>query len=219
MPSREPQAEPRRRRRDRDALVALARNAVHAGALVFAAFWLMATSTVEDSGWICYQGVEPADVLRVEAGRSAGAATTTCGGIDGLMDGAILLIQLGAAAQQTTCNSFSTLTLSGTAGVTLTSDEGAAQRNELVFATGTFQSQAVPGCRGTWRLTLAPVADPLAGPILSPLDASPTQPWVVTRSIVEMSGGACAALFPTSGRQPAICKDTFEVASISKGTP
>lgn len=193
------------------------RRAAHAGALVFSAFWLMATSYAPNSRE-CYTGLNQGSVVRVVLGPSE-SSRPSCAGADGLKDGATLELHLVQAQSFEGCRPYTTQSLSGLDGVTLQPSVSTPMNDELTAAQGTFQSSEVAACKGRWQLTLEPVEVPEEGQVISPLDAGPNHEWKLTRFIGETSSGACAPLF--SGPRPGVagwCDDTFAVQSITKVT-
>jgi hypothetical protein len=193
------------------------RRAAHAGALVFSAFWLMATSYAPMPRE-CYTGLDQGAVVRVLLGP-AETARPSCAGADGLKEGATLELHLVQAQSFEGCRPYATQAISGPDGVTLQPGVGMRVDDELTVAQGTFQPSEVAGCNGTWRMSLEPVDVPEEGKLISPLDAGPTQKWKLTRFIGETSSGSCAPLLsaPRAG-QGAMCEDTFAVKSITKVT-
>lgn len=193
------------------------RRAGHAGALVFSAFWLMATSYAPASRE-CYTGLDQGSVVRVVLGPIE-SSRPSCAGADGLKDGATFDLHLVQVQSFEGCRPYTTQSLSGLDEVTFIPNVTLPMNDELTVAQGTFQSSEVAACKGSWHLTLGPVEVPAEGQVISPLDAGPNHEWRLTRFISETSGGACAPLF--SGPRPgvgAFCEDTFTVQSITKVT-
>lgn len=193
----------------------------HGATLTFAAFWLMATSAVPPPARDCYTGIAPKTTLRVALGPSANQRPApSCGGIDGLASGGTLEISVAQGPIPASgCRGYPTQSIDGTKGVELVPGANVHDFDSFTTAVGTFTSPAGDGCLGQWNLTLKPREVPPIGQVISPLDAGPTQKWIVTRSIDEATAGACARYFGSlPDGQPAFCEDEFEVASISEAS-
>src|SRR5947207_15417178 len=101
----------------------------HAAALVFCAFWLVATSAASGPAQVCFTGISNPTKLAVVLGTpSADQATTqvgapSCNGLDGLAPGATIVFILSQGPQPQdvgagTCWGYTTDAVDGTTDVT-----------------------------------------------------------------------------------------------------
>jgi hypothetical protein len=195
----------------------------HTGALVFCAFWLVATSADQPPAIECYAGTSDPTTLQVtlgtpQAGDASAAPSSSCHGLDGLVPGGALALSLsGPGPVENECFTYVTTSMTGVTDVTLTSSGGTFLGPDWAFTevSGSFASSQFSGCTGTWHLALAPMTMPTAGQPISPLDAGQAQPWDLQRAInldhADLCGGALTG--------PAICADLFPVASITQVAP
>jgi len=198
----------------------------HAAALVFTAFWLVATSSDQKPvpARDCFTGIPTPVVLNVVLGAPAppangGTTPPSCQAIDGLAPGVSIVFGLsqGPRPQVTTntCYGYNTDSIVGPTDVTLGMPAPPLQSFSLTVADGEFSSSQLSGCRGSWSMSLRPGASPTG--LISPLDASATNQWYVGRTIDLDDGQSCGALF--SGTGPVLCQDTFPVISITQVSP
>jgi hypothetical protein len=201
----------------------------HVTALVFGAFWLVATSSVQGPAEDCFTGIGNPTTLQfvlgtAEVGDAGTQATApSCQGIDGLAAGdtvVLTLSQQGSRPQNDYgCWAYQTQTIQGATDVTVSSSDPVTDpvTKELTVARGDFSSSTAQGCRGGWELTLGPAFLSDLSKTISPLDASPTQPWRIARSISVDQGQFCGGAFTASG--PVNCEDTFPITSITEVSP
>ena len=201
----------------------------HAAALVFGAFWLVATTSVQGPAQDCFTGISNPTTLQLVLGTpevgDAGTQTAvpSCQGIDGLAAGGTVVLTLsqqGSRPQNDDgCWAYQTQSIQGATDVTVSSSDPVSDpvTKELTIARGEFSSSTAQGCRGGWELTLGPAFISDLKKTLSPLDASPTQPWRITRSIDVEQAQFCDGAFTGSGGIS--CADEFPVTSITQVSP
>lgn len=211
-------------------LLKSAKVVAHAAVLVFCAFWLVATSNPGAPARDCFTGLQNPTKLAVTLGaaRADSGATPSCTGLDGLVPGMTVVLDLsqGPRPQGTSgdCWGYQTDTISGPVDVTLSSLQGRVVLDyfdDLTDAVGTYASSSLEGCRGAWVLVFGPNVQPDKDHLVSPLDqgsdGQPAQPWHIEREInidqAQFCGGAL------SGSGPQACRDSFEVTSISEVVP
>jgi len=198
----------------------------HAAALVFGAFWLVATSADLPPPRECFTGLANPTTIAVVLGTPAADQATTqvgapsCQGLDGLVPGATVVFTLSQeprpqSAGPGACWSYDTLAIDGATGVQLTVRQTPASQG-LTEANGSYVSPAMPSCRGGWTMILKPGGEPAAGHPISPVDSA-NAGWTLQRFIDVDDGQACPGAFTTPG--PAACGDWFPVVSITEVAP
>jgi hypothetical protein len=181
---------------------------VRAAALVFTAFWLIATSSKNEPPRECYTGIGDTALLRVVVGPSQASTAPSCGGADGLVSGATPVFHLVKSKPSDGCIGWETRAVDGVVGVTVPSDfHSGATFFTLVF--GRFTAPQDSACTGEWQIYLQPQTLPPVGQTISPLDAGTAQSWIVHRSIA-FESAACQRLFTGD-----YCQDTFAVDAIT----
>jgi hypothetical protein len=201
------------------------RVAAHAAALVFGSFWLVATSApAPGPPRDCFTGIANPTRLAVVLGpaQASTSVAASCAGLDGLAPDRTIVFDLSQGPRpksQSGCYDYATLALSGTIGVT-TQPEAAAWSggDSLTGVRGAFASLDQPACRADyWWLSLAPVAEPAEGEVISPLDAGSARPWILERSMGIEQAQFCGDLFAAPGAVG--CSDRFSIVSITEVTP
>lgn len=199
--------------------------AAHAAALVFGAFWLVATSApAAGPPRDCFTGIANPTRLEVVLGPAQASTSggPSCAGVDGLAPDRTIVFDLSQGPRpksQYGCYDYETQALSGTIGV-MTQPEAAAWfgENTLTAVRGAFASPDQPACRADyWWLSLAPVTEPEEGEVISPLDAGPAQPWIVERGMGIEQAQFCGDVFANPGVVG--CGDRFSVVSITEVAP
>ena len=202
------------------------KGSAHATALVFGAFWLVATSAATGPAQVCFKGIGNPTKLAVVLGTPRADQETTqvgapsCHGADGLVPGATIIFSLsqGDCPQDVgvgACWGYKTDAFEGATDVTgLTSPEITGQ--DLTVAYGAYSSSQSEGCRGSWTIPFGPNLPPEGTPI-SPLDIQSGQGWHVTRDMDIEQAQFCDGAFPGSG--PAGCSDWFPVESVTEVSP
>lgn len=193
------------------------RTVAHLAVLLFCPWWLMAT-TVSDPARDCFTGISNPTKLRVVLGAPAapGPAAPSCDGRDGLVPGGSVTLSLTQGPRTedypAMCYRYDSTAIEGATGVTLTPNPTVNEDDVLTVAAGTFSSA---DCAGNWRLVLQPETAP--DQLVSPLDAGPTQRWLVQRKITLGLGQPCGGAFRrVSDIQ---CEDRFLVEGITELTP
>lgn len=202
----------------------------HAAGLAFCAFWLVATSNPGAPERDCFTGLQNPTKLAVVVGaaKADSEGTPSCGGLDGLTPGTTIVLDLSQRPrlQGTSgeCWGYQTDGILGPVDVTLASSQGhfvLDYFDNLTDAIGTYASSRSQGCRGTWMLTFGPNARPDKDHLVSPLDqlsdGRPVQPWHLEREISIDQAQFCDGAHLGSG--PQVCRDSFEVTSISEVSP
>lgn len=198
----------------------------HAAALVFAAFWLVATSAQTGPAKECFTGISNPTTLQVVLGTppsgdgGAQPGEPSCQGIDGLAPGGTLVFALSQGPRPQgldACWAYQTQSIQGATDVTLDTPQLGDAVAGLTLARGQFTSSTAQGCRGEWELTLTPNLIPAPGTMISPLDAGPSQEWHVERSIYLEQAQFCNGLFTASGQLG--CEDFFPVTGITQVSP
>jgi hypothetical protein len=189
----------------------------HAAALIFGAWWLVATSSVPVPGYDCFTGIADHAQLQVALDPTPPAPDPdhqSCGTLDGLMPGSTLVFTIGKVENQSgDCFHYDTFALeSGLPGVTWYRGS-TARAGDLTAAEGTFTSPTEPACRGGWTVWLYPETEPARDHLLSPLDAGPGQRWILRRAMTIEQAQFCGVVFAGSGSTG--CSDSFVVASIT----
>ena len=174
----------------------------------------------------CFTGIASPSTLEVTLGAPSSSGSSTypsCQGVDGLQAGSVLTIGISLAPRtqvlDSTCVYYMTESFQGASDVTLTSQaEGIVTTPyDLTSIYGAFSSPTVQGCGGSWEFALRPGTFPPDGQLVSPLDASASQPWILERSIAITQGQSCGAVFETD--EAVTCRDSFPVASITEVAP
>jgi hypothetical protein len=202
-------------------LVRIGRRIAHAAALLFGAFWLVATSAEPGPARDCFTGIGNPTRLEVVVGsrHSASATMRNCAQLDGLMERGTLVFDLsqGPRPEEGGCYGYETQALGGLKGVTLSREPLSAPPLTaswpLTSAVGTFVSPEMPDCTGNWSLALFPGRVP-DWELVSPLDAGPDQVWLVQRLIRINRASSCGGLFAEAG--VLTCFDEYAVASIAE---
>jgi len=185
--------------------------AAHAAALIFGAFWLVATSAPSEPVRDCFTGIANPTRLQVVLGPLEVPDTNMpgCGAIDGLSPGGTLVFYLSQGPRpegdRDTCYGFATDSLTGLTGVAQLR-EGRTNGSSLTAVEGDFTPAE---CRVSWFLRLFPVSSPPEGELISPLDAGSQQRWIVHRSMVPNRTPCGTTGFVA-------CSDRFAVASITE---
>lgn len=199
----------------------IVRFVMHGAAILVAAWSLIATSA--PPGWVyCFTDLGEASRVRVVLGPHDPSLATggnrSCNGIDGVTAGTTLVFDLVRRPPPASgkCFAYETRTVEGAVDVTL---ESAGQFSPggggaLAAVAGEFQSSTAPGCRGAWSIHLRPVREPGDRPPVSPLDASPTEPWVVVRQMTIVDAQRCDGAFLDTGTIS--CGDWFVVEAITE---
>jgi hypothetical protein len=193
----------------------------HAAALIFGAWWLVATSAPPEPARDCFTGIGNPTRLQVVLGPIEPSTTGApgCNAADGLGPGSALTFDLVQGPRPETnpvsgqCYGYTTQALAGVDGVTL---EGADNFGPPQFtsASGTFVSPEVAQCRARWTLRLLPETPPQSGNLISPLDAGADERWLVQRWITPPNTQICDGVIP----EPS-CFEEFVVASITEVAP
>jgi hypothetical protein len=219
------------------------KRALHAGALAFTAFWLIATTAepepprpAED----CFTGIADKARLQVVLGTArpgsaappasdagtrgadagpddARTSPPSCAGIDGLQAGAVLSLDLDHGArpevQGRSCWGYEVTRFSG--GTFLSNTESQPSSAGFAGVTGSFESGApeASGCRGRWALELHPAEELPAGHLFSPFDAGGSEEWIVTRTTYLEQAQFCPGV-AALGAAP--CSDDFVVTRITE---
>lgn len=202
---------------------------LHAAVLLFTSYWLIATSAPTYPARDCYTGLDSsasilvtlADALVEDGGSGgdAGSASTlpSCQGLDGIVPGAALLLDLERAPRPHTkidaCYGYELAGLEGAEGVSSFEPSRSGLPEALVLASGPYSAPEARGCRGHWSFSLSPATKPPEGALVSPLDAGPSEPWILERSIRLEQAHFCPG-FTTRGQLH--CKDRFDVKAITE---
>jgi hypothetical protein len=192
----------------------------HAGALVFGAFWLVATTSEAVTPRDCFTGLGTQGTLQIQLGdiTASEPSTPTCGSLDGLVPGATVVLDVSQRPKADTsggCYDYLTQSVQGPMNVTLGPASPSSIRladDNLTTAFATFSPSPASSCSGTWTLQLRPATEPMDNQLVSPFDASAAQPWVVVRTIQIPQPESCGA--PFTGTQAFQCSETFTVTSI-----
>ena len=203
--------------------VQMPRRLLHAAALAFTAWWLIATSAPRGPARDCFTGIGDPTRLRVKIGAEeappdGGSPLASCGGLDGLGPAAALTFDLRHAARPDVasngCFGYETTAITGATDVTLdTASTGRiALQQQLTTGLGNFTSSKRVSCRGSWWITLRPQAAPPQGQLISPLNAGVGQRWLVERGMVIAQAQFCDGAFTDAGEIQ--CLDTFVVDGI-----
>jgi len=200
------------------ALVRIGRRVAHAAALIFGAFWLVATSAVPPPARDCFTGI--GNPTRLEVVLAPASSTPgNCAQLDGLVEGGTLVFDLsqGPRPDDGVCYGYETQAIGGVNGVTLSPVPLVVPTLSatwpLTSASGTFVSPELPACTGNWALALYPVRRPEME-LVSPLDAGTDQAWFVERTIRINRASSCDGLFAETG--VFTCVDHYSVGSIAE---
>ena len=194
---------------------------LHGAALVFGGFWLVATSAEEVPAKDCFTGLDNPTTIQVVLGApdvidGGTGGVPSCNGLDGLLIGSTVTLSLTQGPRPTVtygCWNYQTTAVQGTTGVTV-SGSGTGSL-DLTDAYGAFASPTKEACTGSWSLSLSTLLVP--DKVVSPLDAGPSQPWLLHREIDTDQGQFCDGTFPDAGE--ARCRDDFPVVSITQVSP
>jgi hypothetical protein len=192
------------------------RTAAHAAALIFGAFWLVATSDVPGPARDCFSEIGNPTRLQVTLGeRLTSGGAPSCSGIDGLAPDRAMVFDMsqGPRPQETyACYAYNTDALTGVDGLTLNDAPQTAPYAvaSLTSAKGMFVSPPAPGCTGSWSMLLYRVK--WIDKQVSPLDAGPDDEWRLKRQIRINQASSCGGVFTEAG--VVTCEDEFVVASI-----
>jgi hypothetical protein len=180
-------------------------------ALIFTAWWLVATSKPGPPR-DCFSGIGDMATLEVHVKSGMPYEPPGCLGADGIAPGSTLVFDVTRSEPTNECTGYVTSAIRGLAGVTLASPPSAVGGWDFTRVPGTFVLPQDPTCKADYFIDLKPWALPPIGQTVSPLDASPGAPWLVDRSIEFPKSQACQATFgPTT-----YCRDLFNVESITQ---
>jgi hypothetical protein len=146
-------------------------------------------------------------------------AATTCAGVDGLVAGSPLVLDVfsqpnaGAhASDGGVCFGYKTVNLRGPAA--LTYNYGAYQTDgTFTSALGSFELASSPACLGSFAIYVSPPATAPADSPVSPVGAAPGS-WTLTRSLSLDQAQFCGSAFTARGALT--CIDTFVIASVTE---
>ena len=192
--------------------------AAHAAALIFGAFWLVATSAPAEPARDCFTGLANPTRLQVVLGPIQ-SSTGRCAVLDGVAPDSTLVFDLSQGPRPQDgagCWGYDTQALTGPVGVTVqTGNDVYNWSGEALTAVrGTFELPGQSACRGdSWSLRLFPETAPETDRVISPLDAG-SGPWIVERYIRVEQAQFCGAAFAEPG--PASCTERFAVVSITE---
>jgi hypothetical protein len=194
---------------------------LHAAALVFGGFWLVATSAAEGPAAECFTGLNNPTTIQVVLGtpvtEDGGTGNgPSCNGLDGLSPGGTVTLTLTQGPRPNVvagCWNYQTTAIEGPTGVTISTSQTGSL--DLTDVYGAFASPTEQACGGSWSLALSTPLVP--DKVVSPLDAGPSQPWILHRSIDTQQGQFCDGTFPNAGQGS--CEDSFPVVSITEVTP
>lgn len=202
---------------------------LHAAALLFTSYWLIATSAPEEPARDCYEDLgKSASILVTLAdaaaddggsGGDSGSASRlpSCQGLDGIAPGAALLLDLERGARPYTthdaCYGYELKGIEGAEGVSSFEPSPIGPFNALVSARGAYSAADARGCRGGWSFSLSPVTPPPAGTLISPLAAGASEPWILVRSMNLEQAHFCPGF---TERGLLSCEDRLEVKGITE---
>lgn len=194
---------------------------LHAAALAFGGFWLVATSAQAGPAKTCFTGLDNPTTIQVVLGTPAASdggtgGVPSCNGLDGLLPGSTVTLSLTQGPRPTVtfgCWNYQTTAIQGTTGVTVSGSPAGSL--DLTDASGAFASPTEEACTGSWSLSLSTPLVP--DNVVSPLAAGPSQPWLLHREIDTDQGQFCDGTFPDAGE--ARCRDDFPVVSIAQVSP
>jgi len=192
----------------------------HAAALIFGAFWLVATTDVGGPPRECFTGTATETKLRVTLGEpileidGGTQSLPSCNALDGLVTGAAPTFTLSQPAKgpfrDGYCHGYEISAIEGTTGVTLSERTPFPQSDVFTLAHGSYSGAS--GCHGDWAIEVAPETVPPSGDLISPLDAGAEQRWVVLRSMQFNQVQTCGGTFADPGVLG--CEDRFLVDRI-----
>lgn len=192
----------------------------HAAALLFCAWWLIATSAPYEGPSDCFDGTRDSTRVRIVLEAPTLSEPTrfqSCGGLDGLAAGETLTLSLERASSDrssaSACFRFDTTAAEGAKDVAISPNASLGDPEALTVARGAFSSTREPGCKGHWTLIVRRPTQH-AG---TPADAGSTERWIVERTIVVREAERCGDALDGVGEVP--CEDRFEVESITEVTP
>ncbi len=203
-------------------ILRIARPIAHGAALVFGAFWLVATSAGSGPAETCFTEIHSPVKLAVTLGTPLDdrGGVQSCDGIDGLTAGATIVMTMSQGPRPEvggapSCWGYKT---DGLDGPTDVSDIGSADApgEDLTVVWGTYSSSASAGCRGGWTMWAGPNVVQF-GTELSPLDLTAGQGWHVRRSMNIDQAQFCDGVFAGSG--PVACADRFPVVDVAEVAP
>jgi hypothetical protein len=204
------------------ALLGIGRRIAHAAALIFGAFWLVATSAVPEPepARDCFTGIGNPTRLEVRLGSRASSTIGNCAALDGLAENGTLVFDLAQGPRPEEggdCWGYETQALDGVKGVTLSREllrlPTLSATSSLTSVSGPFGSPEMPACAGNWALALYPATRPDME-LVSPLDAGIEQGWFVERQIRINRGSSCGGLFTETGILT--CVEHYAVTSITE---
>ena len=190
----------------------------HVGALVFCAWWLIATSAVNEPPRECFTGLGETARIQVLLGaaRQAPDSGGSCAGVDGLTAGSTLVLDLVREEANIGCIGYEIRSISAGTGVAAEPRIPEPRGSKFASIHADFRSTSRTDCFGTWFLILNPATLPPAEQVVSPLDAGPSQPWIVDRFMfLRLSDGTAACGLPATSAW-ATCGDRFAVEGITE---
>jgi hypothetical protein len=192
----------------------IVRRVAHVGALLFCAWWLVATSAVHEDPRECFTGLGDTARIQVLLGPSERAADSgvSCAGLDGVTEGSLLVLDLTRAEARESCIGYMTQSVSGGSGIAGTPQIVEPTGGGFTSMHSDFTSPTQPTCKGTWYFRMSPATLPPEGQLVSPLDAGAAQPWYLERFLFT---------YPANCGLPdrnawAACGDRFVVQSITE---
>lgn len=186
----------------------------HVAALLFCAWWLVATSDVKEVPRECFSDLGATALLQVRLGPSERAANAgvSCAGLDGLTEGSTLVLDIEKQAPNEGCIGYTVHSVTGPSDIAGTPQIQEPTGGVFASVHSDFTSSTLPDCRGTWYFVMRPVNFPPDGQLVSPMDAGAAQPWFLERFLFA-TPAACG--FPD--RQAwAACGDRFTIQSITQ---
>ena len=190
--------------RSMNSLKHVTRMAAHAAALIFGAFWLVATSAPAEPARDCFTGIANPTRLQVVLGPSAVQhGTASCAALDGLAPDGTLVFDLSQAPRSPDagggCWGYADAGAHGIDGrdrANRRTDDSTGPAIRSPRRAGRSSRPEQPACRGNyWSLRLAPGTAPRVGQVISPLDAGVGQPWIVERDMGIEQGQFCGSTF------------------------
>ena len=199
-------------------LTSVASRIAHVAALVFCAWWLVATSAIEEPPRECFTGVSDEPTIQVLLGPAERVADAylSCDGLDGLVPGNTLVLELLKEMPDHGCVGYQARASVNVAGLTIVTGPVSTSDGDFTSLHGSFARPETPACVGSWDLTLKPEQLPPAGQLISPLDAGPTQRWIVERRIRSGRAEQCGLRKPPHVFTGALCGDRFVVEAIAE---
>jgi len=192
----------------------IVRRIAHVAALLFCAWWLVATTAVEEKPRDCFTGLGDTARIQVLLGSSERAANAAvpCGGLDGLTDGSLLVLDLTRAQPNGSCIGYMAQSVTGASGVAGTPQIPEPTGGVFTSMHSDFTSPTQASCKGTWYFRINPATLPPEGQLVSPLDAGAAHPWYLERFLFAV---------PVNCGLPdrnawAACGDRFTIQSITE---